>query len=868
MRRYLKKYFLPILILISGLFYWDVVLSGEPLFLKEGRKAHPKVESSLFELKEKYFFEGKTVSKEFAQRHDIRMDEEDKVVVFLYPEAGKSKEEIDTETLKAYGCEVIKSGDALIKAKVPISMMDLIADQVEGISFIKRPNKPLADVVSQGVTLTGASIYHSSGFEGQNVKVAIIDLGFAGLSAAIASGELPASVIKIDCTGSNCVPTDFPSETVKHGTGVAEIVHDMAPDAQLYLIKVEDDLDLKDAKDYCIINGIKIINHSVGWYNTNFSDGACYFDNPVCSANHAYKNGILWVNAAGNSALSHYEALFTDRDGDRLHNVTSESNYITINAQAGSTIVATLTWDAWPVTDQDYDFWLYNSSMVRVAASLSYQSGTQPPAELIIYSVPTSGTYYLAVMKYDATSNHRFKIFSFYHDLDPHVVSSSLGSPSDATGVMAVAAIDQANWTSGPQEYYSSQGPTTDGRMKPEVSGPDGVTNSVYSPNPFFGTSAAAPHVAGAAALILSSNPSFTVSQLWEAITSSAIDMGASGQDNIYGFGRLNLAALYPAINVFPTSIEFGEVIVGANAERTVTIQNDGNANLVIGTVTPPSSPFQMIGDNCSGKTLPFGTSCTFTIRFSPTSAGLLNSNFSIPSNDPQKNPVVINLSGIGIFEIALSSPLDQASLDVCSYYAPPTCQWNPRGSFSSYEIQFSGDPTFTIIPVKLRVSGKATEKTMKPRSYQWKKVLLIPGDQGGTVYWRVIGTRSDGTSATSDIRSMVISGPQPVGNPILSPMSKEALPTLMWQNNCNTKFKVWFGSGVTFSKKKVFVYHISNPNDNGGTFSKKLTSSQWSAIRRLVGNESGSAIYWYVESRDSLNRHMVTMAMSFNLAD
>jgi hypothetical protein len=82
-------------------------------------------------------------------------------------------------------------------------------------------------------------------------------------------------------------------------------------------------------------------------------------------------------------------------------------------------------------------------------------------------------------------------------------------------------------------------------------------------------------------------------------------------------------------------------------------------------------------------------------------------------------------------------------------------------------------------------------------------------------VYWRVIGTRSDGTSATSDIRSMVISGPQPVGNPILSPTSKEALPTVMWQNNCNTKFKVWFVSvsGVTFLKKKVLVYHISNPN-------------------------------------------------------
>ena len=84
----------------------------------------------------------------------------------------------------------------------------------------------------------------------------------------------------------------------------------MAPGAQLYLMKVGDNLDLMDAKDYCIANGIKIINHSVGWYISNFYDGTCYFDNAVCAANHAYKNGILWANGAGNDARSHYQATF------------------------------------------------------------------------------------------------------------------------------------------------------------------------------------------------------------------------------------------------------------------------------------------------------------------------------------------------------------------------------------------------------------------------------------------------------------------------------------------------------------------------------------------------------------------------------
>ena len=311
------------------------------------------------------------MSKEFAQRHEVGMDEQDRVVVFLLPEGGKSKDMIDIGALKAYGCEIHQKRRYCDQGKGSDLMLDQIADNVKGISFIRLPDRPLADVVSEGVTLTGASSYHLSGYDGKNAKVAIIDLGFADLSTAIASGVLPSSVIKIDCTGTGCEPTDFSTEEEVHGTAVAEIVHEMAPGAQLYLIKVGDSLDLKDAKDYCIANGIRIINHSVGWFNTNFYDGTCYFDNAVCSANHAYKSGILWVNSAGNHAQRHYGATFRDTDGDRLHNVTSGSNYIAIHAEAGYVIVATLTWDAWPVTDQDYDLLLYNSSHVLVAASMN-----------------------------------------------------------------------------------------------------------------------------------------------------------------------------------------------------------------------------------------------------------------------------------------------------------------------------------------------------------------------------------------------------------------------------------------------------------------------------------------------------------------
>ncbi len=506
---------------------------------------HPKVESSLWEL-EKESEKGAMAAQAFAQSRNIRIENQNKITVYLISEPGTT---IDETSLQAYGAEVIKSADNVWKVRVPINMLETIADNVEGVSFIKLPDRaiPLA-IESEGVGLTGASSYHSAGYTGSGVKVAVIDVGFAGLSSAISDGELPDTVVMIDCTGSSCVPTDFSSETGLHGTACAEIVYDMSPGAQLYLIKIADSLDLKDAKDYSIDNGIKIINHSLVFCNTNFYSGGCYDSNSVCTANDAYSNGILWVNAMGNHAEQHYEATFTDPDDDGWHNVLGEYETINIEASAGDIIEVFLTWNAWPTTDQDYDLYLLDSSSNFVAGSETLQTGTQPPTENIYYSVPITDTYALAIYEYSTTSDHQVEVFSLNHYTDPAVASSSIISPADATGVMAVGAIDHENWTTGPQESFSSQGPTNDGRTKPEISGPDAVSSYTYGDS-FFGTSAATPHIAGAAALILSKNPTYSVSELWNALTSSTVDMGSSGQDNIYGYGRLSLPPVPPTVN-------------------------------------------------------------------------------------------------------------------------------------------------------------------------------------------------------------------------------------------------------------------------------------------------------------------------------
>ena len=105
-------------------------------------------------------------------------------------------------------------------------------------------------------------------------------------------------------------------------------------------------------------------------------------------------------------------------------------------------------------------------------------------------------------------------------------------------------------------------------------------------------------------------------------------------------------------ITVSITQIAFGDVVVGQFSDQTISVGNNGSVNLNIGQIAKvsSSSPFTILNDNCSGNSIvPTGT-CTFQIRFSPSSQNAFNDVFNIPSNDPDaaENPVVLNVSGTG----------------------------------------------------------------------------------------------------------------------------------------------------------------------------------------------------------------------------
>jgi hypothetical protein len=227
----------------------------------------------------------------------------------------------------------------------------------------------------------------------------------------------------------------------------------------------------------------------------------------------------------------------------------------------------------------------------------------------------------------------------------------------------------------------------------------------------------------------------------------------------------------------------------------------------------------------------------------------------------PKTTTVEQILSGASII---LQSPLDGASFGACSLSTPPIFSWTSGQDLKGYEVQFSLDQGFSLIPVRIM----ATARQVVATSGTWKKVLMMPGGSPAAVHWRVMGRKADGSTVFSEVRSFGVDLAEAVGIPMISPTSQRSLPILSWENNCATKFKVRFGSDGDFTKKVSYSFIVKNPNDNGGVLDKGLNSAQWKEIRKLVNEVTGSTIFWYVESWDGIGRYAKTDVMNFVLTN
>ena len=559
--------------LLTFLFLFGFVVQAAAPPEKHDLKYDSRIERQLAELSLTARKHGIEAAASKAGPSRVELAEGNSMDVVIEMESGQS---LNRAALGRLNGKVLRRADSIYEVRVPLSEIIDLTKEVDGIKFVRRPYVSRAlgveygAYLTDGVNLTGGGLFHSKNLLGQGVKIAVIDVGFASFKYAEEAGEFPPGSIadKEDYTGNGIFTGS------SHGTTVAAIVHDMAPSAKLYLKKIDTGVSLENAVSDAISQGIDIVVHSVGWVNTNFGDGTGFIADQT---KKAMENGILWVNAAGNSAKRHWEGVARDGDGDGWVEFAENDETLKVKVDYDSTIQAFLTWNDWPESNKDFDFFLYDEDGIRLSSSQNYQTGSEPPAESLSYSATPSGTYNLKISVPDNYEGTDLEIFSFNHWLIPGVADSSIMAPGNVGEVLTVGAINKRNWKDGPIEYFSSQGPTADGRTKPDITAVDGVTT--FLRGSFLGTSAAAPYAAGAAALILSRAPDASSAEIKEALYKDAQDLGEPGDDNVYGKGKMRLIYKNPSAsrNITPPGdgeIEPGDTFtVTLNASMPLTLQ-------------------------------------------------------------------------------------------------------------------------------------------------------------------------------------------------------------------------------------------------------------------------------------------------------
>jgi len=429
-----------------------------------------------------------------------------------------------TTNLAAYGGRVEIAMDRRVQGWLPPTCLDAVADLPQ-VAQVRLPVRPCSfqAPVSQGVQLTGATAMHANGITGAGVRVAVVDSGFGAGS---------------------------------HGTAVAAVVADMAPGATIENVTAATELAVEQAINYVRDNGFDIAVMSMGVFGGPF-DGTHSMSQKI---NAARASGVLWVNAAGNHAQRHYEGDWTDANGDRFHEWSGGDRDMDLNLSAGA-FEAYLSWfeTAGTATNHDYDLVLFDATGAEVARSGVTQNGDDPPAELLVAYVPAAGVYSLRIERMSPDvipADDRFQLFLPYVDVEERhrVAQHSLAIPAEASGSFTIGATRGSTLAYDPVlpidtiEPFSSRGPSLTGLIKPDMVGPDVVNTVVAGYSPFAGTSAAAPHVAGGAALLLSEDSARTAAMLAGSLKNLAVKSmlatdpsGTPIPDSTYGYGRLRL---------------------------------------------------------------------------------------------------------------------------------------------------------------------------------------------------------------------------------------------------------------------------------------------------------------------------------------
>jgi subtilisin-like proprotein convertase family protein len=539
---------------------------------------------------------------------------------------------------------------------------------------------------------------------GAGPTVGVLSDGVDSLADSQASGDLPPEV------------TVLPGRAGQgdEGTAMLEIVHDLAPAAKLAFATIGETPEEFAAG----IRALRAAGADVLVDDVAFFDESPFQDGPIARAvNDVTARGALYFSSAGNEGnladgtSGVWEGDFVD-SGRRLPKYTGRLH--DFDPGPGTQVqdpflpgigLVTLHW-ADPIgrAGNDYDLFVLDLDGNVVAFSNQFQTGRQDPyerADLPFSPEPLR----VAVVKFRGAD--RFLHVSTWRGrfaadgrLAGYATDGQIKGHAAAVAAVSVGAAPAAEafdtgQPTGPfpgrftraqlSETFTSDGlrrvfyrpdgtaitpgnfTATGGtvRRKPTLTAADGVVTSLPGFGRFYGTSAAAPHAAALAALLLSGRPSATPADVRQALAAGSVDIEAAGYDRTTGFGiplahralaavgapkRPNPVAREPRVLATTDGDRFVEP--GETAQVAVPVDNVGGAaafrvsvRLATGTpgvtVLPPAirgygtipaggtgtspQPFRIrVGPDCPcGQPIALTARVSYASPLSPTTSAL-----------------------------------------------------------------------------------------------------------------------------------------------------------------------------------------------------------------------------------------------------
>jgi hypothetical protein len=380
----------------------------------------------------------------------------------------------------------------------------------------------------QHLTFLGADRWQEAGYRGRGIKIAILDSGFRQYRhylGSILPAELTAESFRTD--------KDLEAKDSQHGILCGEVVHALAPEAELLFANWDADRSdqFLQAVRWARDRGARILSCSLimpSWSDGE-GGGSTHAELARIMGDGRNRDDLLFFACAGNTAERHWGGIFhAAADGFHEWEPGREENDLTPWGMGEVSVELSCP------TRAGFEVYVDDETSGLEAVHSTSADRDQGCYAIARFSPVSSHRYGIRVRTLNGTAPS-FHIVALGGWLHYATARGSISFPADGPSVIAVGAVDY----SGHRTLYSSCGPNSP-LPKPDLVAPVPFP-SFCRGLPFSGTSAAAPQAAALAGLWWCRHPDWTAGQVRDALCRSAHDLGPKGHDSETGYGVIAL---------------------------------------------------------------------------------------------------------------------------------------------------------------------------------------------------------------------------------------------------------------------------------------------------------------------------------------